>query len=107
MVDQGFQILSRTQLDAELANLFRRWDATPEERGEFVSWAWVVAAAADFAASEDRGMASKLICTERDLAHRLLAERLHETSTVDLFLVSKRMFLDWLAGELLRGRAAA
>ena len=37
----------------------------------------------------------------------LLAERLHTTSSVDLNLVSKRMFLDWLSAELVRERAAA
>ena len=107
MVNQGFQILNRTELDAELANLFRRWDATPQERAEFVGWAWVVAAAADMAATENRSNASALLRSERDSTHQQLAEKLHNTSSVDLFLVSKRMFLDWIAGELLRERAAA
>jgi hypothetical protein len=107
MIDQGFQILSRTELDAELANLFRRWDASPEQRAEFVSWAWVVAAAADLAATDSPSDAATLLRTERDKTHAMLAERLHQTSSVDLFLVSKRMFLDWLAGELASARAAA
>lgn len=107
MFDQGFQILNRTELDAELSNLFRRWDASPQERAEFVGWAWVVAAAADFSAMENRSIASELLRSERDLAHAMLAEKLHHTCSVDLHLVSKRMFLDWLAGELLRERAAA
>jgi hypothetical protein len=107
MFNQGFQMLSRTELDAELSNLFRRWDATPEQRAEFVGWAWVVAAAADLAASESTPDAATLLRTERDKTHALIAQRLHETASVDLFLVSKRMFLDWLAGELVRERAAA
>ena len=107
MFDQGFQILNRTELDAELATLFRRWDATPQERAEFVGWAWVVAAAADFSATESREVAATLLRTERDVIHRLLAQRLHTTSSIDLYLVSKRMFLDWLSAELVRVRAAA
>ena len=107
MIEQGFQILSRTELDAELSTLFRRWDASPQERAEFVGWAWVVAAAADFSATENRATAAALLRAERDLTHQLLAERLHATSSVDLSLVSKRMFLDWLSAELGRERAAA
>lgn len=105
--NQGFQILNRMELDAELSTLFRRWDASPQERAEFVGWAWVVAAAADFSAAESRATAAELLRAERDVTHRLLAERLHATSSVDLHLVSKRMFLDWLSAELVRERAAA
>ncbi|MDP1827259.1 MAG: hypothetical protein Q8L48_28555 [Archangium sp.] len=107
MFDQGFQILKRTELDAELSNLFRRWDAAPQERAEFVGWAWVVAASADFSAMENRAIASELLRSERDLIHAKLTEKLHSTSSIDLHLVSRRMFLDWLAGELLRERVAA
>lgn len=107
MFDQGFRILSRHQLDAQLATLFRRWDAAPQERAEFVGWAWIVAAAADVASAENPAMAASLLRAERDLTHQLLAERLHTTSSVDLHLVSKRMFLDWLASHLLPARAAA
>ena len=107
MLEQFFQILNRTQVDAELANLFRRWEASPQDRADFVGWAWVVAAAADLAACENPPNASALLRIERDVIHRLLAERLHSTSSIDLQLVSKRMFLDWLAGELVRERAAA
>jgi hypothetical protein len=105
--EQGFQILNRTELDAELSTLFRRWDPSPEQRADFVGWAWVVAAAADFCASENRATAAALLRIERDLTHRLLSERLHTTSSVDLNLVSKRMFLDWVSAELVRERAAA
>ena len=62
---------------------------------------------ADFSATESREVAAQLLRTERDGIHRLLAEKLHATSSVDLCLVSKRMFLDWLSAELVRVRAAA
>lgn len=107
MFDQGFRILSRHQLDAQLATLFRRWDAPPQERAEFVGWAWIVAASADVSAAQSPATAAALLRAERDLTHRLLAERLHTTSSVDLHLVSKRMFLDWLADQLPLERAAA
>lgn len=106
MVDQGFQILSRTGLDAQLATLFRRWDASPEERAEFVSWAWVVAASADSNARLDREVASKELHAVRESVHQLLADGLHTRSSVDLKLVSKYMFLDWLSEELQPARAA-
>ena len=107
MFAQGFQILSRIDLDAELSTLFHRWDATPQERAEFVSWAWVVAAVADVSALEHRDAAAALLRKERDAIHQQLAERLHSTSSVDLELVSKRMFLDWLSSQLLQERVAA
>ena len=106
MVDQGFQILSRTGLDEQLATLFRRWDASPDERAEFVSWAWVVAATADSSARRDRDAASKELCSVRESIRQLLAEGLHSRTSVDLRLVSKYMFLEWLSGEILPARAA-
>lgn len=107
MFDHFFRILNRNQLDAELSNLFRRWEPMAQERADFVGWAWVVAAAADVSACESPSHAAELLRVERDLAHRQLAEKLHMTSSIDLHLVSKRMFLDWLAGELVRERAVA
>ncbi len=107
MFDQGLQILSRTEVDAQFATLFRRWDATPQQRSDFKGWAMVVASAADFYAMERPDRAAVLVRHERDLAHSLIAEKLHATSTIDLFLVSKRMFLDWLADQLGRERVAA
>ncbi len=107
MFDQGFQILNRIALDAELATLFRRWDATPNQRAEFVNWAWVVAAAADSSAMKHPRAAAAVLRNERESIHRLLAETLHSSSTVNLHLVSKRMFLDWLTGQLLDERVAA
>ena len=56
---------------------------------------------------ENRATASALLRAERDLVHQQLAQKLHTTSSVDLHLVTKRMFLDWLATQLLRERAAA
>lgn len=107
MFDQGFQILNRTALDAQLATLFRRWDASPEERANFVNWAWVVAAAADLSASEHRNAASGVVRSERDKIHKLLSEKLQHSSSIDLQLVSKRMFLDWLSDQLDEERVAA
>lgn len=104
MFDQGLQILSRGALEVEFASLFRRWDATAQQRADFVGWALAVATAADFYAVERPDRAAVLVRHERDLAHQLIAERLHATSSIDLSLVSKRMFLDWLAAQLARER---
>lgn len=107
MLEQDFYILQRTRLDLELSNVFRTWDAPPAARAEFVRWAWQVAEAADLAAAQDREIAAALMRKERDITHAQLAARLHATSTIDLALVSRRMFLDWLAGTLLKERVAA
>lgn len=107
MFDQSFQMLSRNELDVQLATLFRRWDASPQQRAEFVSWAWVVASAADITAQESPVAASELLRQNCEQVHTQLAEKLHSCASVDLELVSKRMFLDWLASELVVERIAA
>jgi hypothetical protein len=104
---QAFKILQRTRLDLELSTLFRTWNPNPEQRAEFVRWAWLVAEGADVSASRNRDLAAELLRKQRAETHALIAERLHHTSTVDLELVSKRTFLVWLESELLGGRAAA
>lgn len=106
-MDQDFRILSRNELDAQLAELFRRWNAEPLQRAEFVGWAWIVAAAADVTAIENPAALVGLLRAERELTHQQLAERLTTNSSIDLHLVSKRMFLDWLSAQLLRDRKAA
>ena len=107
MLEQTFQILQRTRLDLQLSNLFRNWDASPTVRAEFVRWAWQVAEAADVAASEDRDLAAALMRKQRDLTHAELAASLPATSSIDSVLVNKRLFLDWLAGAILKESAAA
>jgi hypothetical protein len=107
MFDQDFHILTRNELDVELAAIFRHWDAQPLERAEFVGWAWVVASASDMSASENRGAAASLLRDERDSLHRVLTERLMSTSMVSLELVSRRMFLDWLQERLGEPKSVA
>lgn len=107
MFDQHFRILSRTELDAELANLFRRWDAEPLQRAEFVGWAWIIAASADATAAREPASLSGLLHGERERIHQQLADHLTNSTSVDLHLISKRMFLDWLSAELLNERRAA
>lgn len=107
MFDQGFHLLSRNELDVELSTIFRHWDASPNERAAFVGWAWTVAAASDLSATENRVQAAALLRQERDVLGRQLAVTLHEKSTIDLELVSRRMFLDWLQARLVAERAAA
>lgn len=106
-MNQDFHILRRNELDAQLADLFRRWNAEPLQRAEFVGWAWLVAAAADVTAVENAPGLAALLGAERELTHQQLAERLTSSTTIDLHLVSKRMFLDWLSARLLPGRRAA
>jgi hypothetical protein len=107
MFDQDFRILSRRELDAELANLFRRWDAAPLERAEFVGWAWIVAAAADVTATENPPALLSLLNAERELADQQLADHLVNSTSVDLHLISRRMYLDWLAEQLIGERRVA
>lgn len=106
--DQGFRFLSRTELDQQLSSIFRHWDASPDKRAEFVGWAWVVAAASDFTATTEGPLsAADQVRDERDQVHRQIAEKLHHTARVDLELVSRRMFLDWLCSEIRVARAVA
>lgn len=106
--DQHFQFIRRTDLDQQLSSIFRHWDASPLQRAEFVGWAWVVAAASDFVArTEDAWRAIEQVKRERDEVLRELTEKLHQTAVVDLELVSRRMFLDWLCSEIAAARAAA
>ena len=107
MFEQGFQILNRNELDVELAAIFRHWDAEPLQRAEFVGWAWVVASASDFSASENRGAASALLRDERDALHRTVTTQLINTAHVNLELVSRRMFLDWLQERLGEPKSVA
>ncbi len=107
MFNQGFHLLSRNDLDVQLSTLFRHWDANPTERAEFVGWAWVVASAADFSATENRAHAAALLRDECSALHRTLSDGLHERSTMSLEMVSTRMFLDWLAHKLGDLRIAA
>lgn len=107
MFQQGFQFLSRTELDAQLASIFRHWDAHPLERAEFVGWAWVVASACDYSIGADRHQAELDLRGERDAIHVAIADGLVKTSHLDAKLASKRMFLEWLLGRIQSVRAAA
>lgn len=98
---QDFQFLRRVDLDRQLSSIFRHWDPPPMERAEFVGWAWVVAAASDFSASESPRAAVDQLRSERDLVNQEIVNKCVSTASVDLALVSKRMFLEWLSGQLV------
>jgi hypothetical protein len=106
--DQHFHYIRRNDLDLQLSTIFRHWDASPLQRAEFVGWAWVVATATDFSArTEDVTRAMEQVRSERDQLHQQLAETLQQTASVDLALVARRMFLDWLCSEMAAARVAA
>lgn len=106
--DQHFEFIRRTDLDQQLSTIFRHWDASPLQRAEFVGWAWVVAAASDFVArTEDAGRAMDQVKIEREEVLKVITETLMQTAIVDLQLVARRMFLDWLCSEIATARAAA
>lgn len=107
MFDQGFNFLSRTELDVQLSTIFRHWDASPLERAEFVGWAWVVASACDYSAVNDRSQAEVDLRAERDTIHSDIATELMQTAKVNTVLASKRMFLEWLMGRVQHARMAA
>lgn len=102
MFDQSndFKMFRRVDLDRQLSSIFRHWDPEPLERAEFVGWAWVVAAASDFSATESPQAAVDQLRSERDLVHQEIVNKCIASATVDLALVSKRMFLEWLGGQL-------
>ena len=102
-----FQILRRQDLDLELANLLGRWDGTPEQHHSFITWAMAIAQAAERSALEDAELTAENLRIERDFAHRLIAEQACRAAVIDLELVSRRMFFDWLRVELQPRRLAA
>ena len=102
-----FQLLRTQDLDLELQNLLARWDGTPEQHVSFITWAREVAEAAEHSALEDAERAAEQLRRERDLAHRLIAEQACRAAVIDLELVSRRMFFDWLRVELQPRRLAA
>lgn len=98
--DQDFHLLRRTDLDKQLSSLFRYWDAEPMERAEFVGWAWVVAAASDFSAHESPSAAIDQLRAERDTIHQQIVGKVVESASVDLSLVTRRMYIEWLMKEI-------
>ena len=102
-----FQILRSQDLDLELANLLGRWDGTPEQHLSFITWAMETAKAAERSALEDAELTAENLRSERDFAHRLIAEQACRAAVIDLELVSRRMFFDWLRVELQPRRLAA
>lgn len=107
MFQPRLQLRRTHEIDVQLGQLLTRWDATREEQLEFTIWALEVAQGAELMALEDPSRAAQSLRVERDLAHGRIAEHLLATSTIDLQLVSKRMFFEWLSGELQPQRLAA
>ena len=104
---QDFQFLRRVDLDRQLSSIFRHWDPPPMERAEFVGWAWVVAAASDLSATENVRAAVDQLRGERDLVNQEIVNRCVASARVDVALVSKRMFLEWLRGQLVEAARLA
>ncbi len=107
MFQTRLKLLHSRDLDAQLTKILARWDGTPEEHLAFIDWAVEVAMEAELAATEDLGRAVRALRSERDFTHGRIAEQLLRTSTIDLKLVSKRTFFEWLSGELEPRRQAA
>ena len=107
MSQQKFQLLLAHDLDLELANILSRWDGTPDEHLAFIDWAMEIASAAERTALQDPELAAEQLRAERDFAHRMLAEQACRAGIIDLELVSRRMFFDWLRLELQPRRLAA
>lgn len=107
MAHPKFQILRSQDLDLELENLLGRWDGTPEQHLSFVAWAMEIAQSAEHSALEDAELAAETLRIERDFTHRLIAEQACRAAVIDLELVSRRMFFDWLRVELQPRRLAA
>lgn len=107
MLQPCLQLLRPHDLQVQLAKILSRWDATPEERLAFLDWAMDVAAEAELMATESPARAAQALRSERDFAHGRIAEQLLRFSTIDLQLVSKRTFFEYLSGELEPRRQAA
>lgn len=92
--------LSESAVEHELQLIFRLWDATEEEAAAFRAWAQALAAACD---GEDCAQELK---QEKRAVHARLAENAIRQANLDLELVSRRFFLEWLSSEVSPRRAA-
>lgn len=95
-----FTTPSERAVEHELQLIFRLWDATEEEAVAFRAWAHALAAACD---GEDCAQELK---QEQRALHARLAEDAIRQANLDLELVSRRFFMEWLSGEVSPRRAA-
>ena len=92
--------LSESAVEHELQLIFRLWDASEEESVAFRAWAHALAAACD---GEDCAQELK---QEQRALHAKLAENAIRQANIDLELVSRRFFMEWLCREVSPRRAA-
>ncbi len=84
----------KSAVEHELQLIFRLWDATEEETAAFRAWAHALAAAC-----EGEDCAQELEQEHRAL-HARLAENAIARANLDLELVSRRFFMEWLSSAL-------
>lgn len=96
----AYQRLDSRQLEQRLSQITSRWDASDEQLDTFRGWAYLVAAASDACAAEEPFAASELLAGEYAQLHEQIVEGLLMTSVIDLDLVSRRAFVEYLIGEL-------
>lgn len=92
--------LNETAVEHELQLIFRLWDGSEEEMAAFRSWAHALAAACD---GEDCALELQ---QEQRALHAKLAESAIRQANLDLELVSRRFFMEWLSSEVSPRRAA-
>ncbi len=96
----AYQRLNTKQLEQRLMQILGRWDASDEQVENFRGWAYIVAAASDACAAEEPWACSELLAGEYEQLHQQIVEGLITTSVIDLDLVSRRAFVEFLIGEL-------
>ncbi len=93
--------LSEAAVEQELLTIFRHWDASDDEAIAFRAWAHALAAACD-----GGGEIAQQLHQEKRSLHARLAEDAIRRATLSLELVSRRFFVEWLAGAVGSQRAA-
>jgi hypothetical protein len=93
--------LSEAAVERELDTIFKHWDALESEREAFRAWAFALSAACDGESESAQELES-----EHRAIHQSLAEQLIRRATLSLELVSRRAFVEWLAGAVAPPRAA-
>lgn len=92
----GFQCLSRSDVERQLGELLSRWDSASEERESFKAWAWLVATASDTFANENRDACAELLRAETEALERIIRVRARHVQGVSEELEKKRAFLAYL-----------
>lgn len=96
----AYNLLQAKFVEQALSGIVSRWDGDAQELEHFRGWAYVIAAVSDTCAADSADDCAMLLDVERQALMSEIAEGLVATSLVNLELVSKKAWLDYLSDAL-------